>query len=43
MAPCLVLSPGDMLQAHRPGEWVSLSALASAVSAFMRLAERVAD
>jgi len=43
MTPCLILGPGDMHQAHRPGEWVSLSALASAVPVFMRLAERVAD
>lgn len=43
MAPCLILGPGDMHQAHRPAERVSLSALASAVPVFMRLAERVAD
>jgi len=42
MAPCLVLGPGDMRQAHRPAEQVSLSALAAAVPAFMQLAERVA-
>jgi len=43
MAPCLVLGPGDMHEAHRPTERVSLSALAGAVPVFMRLAERVAD
>jgi acetylornithine deacetylase len=43
MAPCLILGPGDMHQAHRPAERVSLSALAAAVPIFMRLAERVAD
>jgi len=42
MAPCLVLGPGDMRQAHRPAEQVSLSALAAAVPAFMQLAEWVA-
>ncbi len=43
LAPCLILGPGDMQQAHRPTEQVSLSALAAAVPAFMQLAERVAD
>jgi len=42
LAPCLVLGPGDMRQAHRPAEQVSLSALAAAVPGFMQLAERVA-
>ena len=43
MAPCLILGPGDMHQAHRPTEQVSLSALATAVPTFMRLAEQVAE
>jgi len=43
LAPCLVLGPGDMRQAHRPAEQVSLSALAAAVPGFMQLAERVAQ
>ncbi len=42
MAPCLILGPGDMHQAHRPTEQVSLSALAAAVPTFMQFAERVA-
>jgi len=42
LAPCLVLGPGNMRQAHRPAEQVSLSALAAAVPGFMQLAERVA-
>ncbi len=43
MAPCLILGPGDIHQAHRPTEQVSLSDLAAAVRAFMQLAERVAN
>ncbi len=42
IAPCLILGPGDMNQAHRPTEQVSLSALAASVPVFMRMVERVA-
>ncbi|MBC7800658.1 MAG: M20/M25/M40 family metallo-hydrolase, partial [Gemmatimonadaceae bacterium] len=37
LAPCLILGPGDMNQAHRPTERVSLSELAAAVPVFVRL------
>ncbi len=39
LAPCVVLGPGDIDAAHTPGESVSLSALATAVQLFVRLAE----
>lgn len=42
LAPCVVLGPGDINQAHRPTEQASLSALAAAVPVFMQMAERVA-
>lgn len=42
IAPCLVLGPGDIAEAHRPGESIRLADLAAAVPVFMRLAERVA-
>ena len=42
LAPCVLLGPGDIAQAHTPTEQISLSALARAVPLFMRLAERVA-
>jgi acetylornithine deacetylase/succinyl-diaminopimelate desuccinylase-like protein len=42
LAPCLVLGPGDMREAHTPGESVLLSDLAAAVPLFQLLAERVA-
>lgn len=38
LAPCLVLGPGRISDAHKPTEAVSLSALAAAVPVFMRLA-----
>lgn len=38
LAPCVILGPGDMHQAHKPTESVSLSALAAAVPVFMRIA-----
>jgi len=43
LAPCLVLGPGDMREAHTPGESVSLADLTAAVPLFRRLAERVGD
>jgi acetylornithine deacetylase len=42
LAPCVVLGPGDIAVAHRPGEHVPLAALAEAVGLFTRLAEEVA-
>ena len=42
LAPCVVLGPGDIAQAHTPTESVPLGALEAAVPVFMRLAERVA-
>lgn len=43
VAPCLILGPGDMAQAHTPNERVSLSTLTAAVPIFMQIAESVAD
>jgi acetylornithine deacetylase/succinyl-diaminopimelate desuccinylase-like protein len=42
IAPCVVLGPGDIWEAHCPGEKLSLAALQAAVPAFIGLAERVA-
>ena len=42
IAPCVVLGPGSISEAHTPTEKVLLADLAAAVPAFMRLAERVA-
>jgi len=42
IAPCVVLGPGDIAEAHTPTEKVRLTELADAVPLFMRLAERVA-
>jgi acetylornithine deacetylase len=42
IAPCVVLGPGDIAAAHRPGESVRIADLAAAVPVFMRLAERLA-
>ena len=39
LAPCLILGPGSIDDAHKPGESVSLSALIDAVPLFTRLAE----
>ena len=41
LAPCVILGPGDVAQAHTPTEQVSLSALAAAVPVFMRMADHV--
>jgi acetylornithine deacetylase/succinyl-diaminopimelate desuccinylase-like protein len=43
LAPCVVLGPGDIAQAHTPTECVRLGELEAAVPVFMRLAERVAS
>jgi acetylornithine deacetylase/succinyl-diaminopimelate desuccinylase-like protein len=41
IAPCVVLGPGDIFEAHKPQECVSLAELAAAVPVFMRAAERM--
>jgi len=38
LAPCVILGPGDMHQAHKPTECVSLFALAAAVPVFAAMA-----
>ncbi len=40
IAPCVVLGPGDIAQAHTPTEAVRVADLAAAVPVFMKLAER---
>lgn len=42
IAPCVVLGPGDIGEAHRPGEYLEIAALTAAIPQFMALAERVA-
>ncbi len=42
LAPCVVIGPGNIVEAHTPGEKVSTAELAAAVPVFMRLAERLA-
>jgi len=42
LAPCVVLGPGDITQAHTPTEQVRLPELDAAIPVFMRLAERLA-
>jgi acetylornithine deacetylase len=41
LAPCVILGPGDIGQAHRPDECVPLAELAAAVPLFMRIAQEV--
>jgi acetylornithine deacetylase len=41
LAPCVVLGPGDIAQAHAPEECVSIAELAAAVPIFMQLAQDV--
>ncbi|MGH7120719.1 MAG: M20/M25/M40 family metallo-hydrolase [Acetobacteraceae bacterium] len=41
IAPAIVLGPGDIADAHRPGESVSIAELTEAVPVFMRLADRL--
>jgi acetylornithine deacetylase len=43
IAPCVVLGPGDIAEAHTPSEKVRVADLAAAVPVFMRLAARVAS
>ena len=42
VAPCVILGPGDISQAHTPAESANLRETAAAVPVFMRLAEQVA-
>jgi acetylornithine deacetylase/succinyl-diaminopimelate desuccinylase-like protein len=42
LAPCVVLGPGDIAQAHTPTESVRLPELDAAIPVFMRLAEQLA-
>lgn len=42
LSPCVIFGPGDVSEAHKPTEKVSLSALAAAVPVFARMAEQVA-
>jgi acetylornithine deacetylase len=42
IAPCVILGPGSIHQAHRPGETARLSDLAAAVPLFARIAQDVA-
>ncbi|HUC18199.1 MAG TPA: M20/M25/M40 family metallo-hydrolase [Acetobacteraceae bacterium] len=42
IAPCVILGPGDIAVAHRPGEAVRIADLEAALPIFMRLAERLA-
>jgi acetylornithine deacetylase len=42
IAPCVVLGPGDIAEAHTPTEKVRLADLAAAVPLFMCLAEQIA-
>jgi acetylornithine deacetylase len=39
LAPCVILGPGDIAQAHAPEEFVSIADLAAAVPLFMQLAQ----
>jgi acetylornithine deacetylase/succinyl-diaminopimelate desuccinylase-like protein len=41
LAPCVILGPGDIAQAHAPDECVSIEELAAAVPLFMQLAQRI--
>ena len=42
IAPCVVMGPGDIGVAHKPGEAISLAELAAAVPVFQDLAARLA-
>ena len=41
LAPCLILGPGDIAQAHRPDECVPVAELGAAVPVFMQIAQAV--
>ena len=42
LAPCVILGPGDIAQAHAPEESVSIAQLATAVPLFIQLAQETA-
>ncbi len=42
IAPCVILGPGDVAQAHRPGEYLEIAELKAAIPVFVTMAERVA-
>ena len=42
IAPCVVMGPGDIGVAHKPGEAVRIDELAAAVPVFQALAVRLA-
>ena len=43
IAPCVVMGPGDIAVAHKPGEAVHIDQLAAAVPIFRALAARLSD
>jgi acetylornithine deacetylase len=43
LAPCVILGPGDIAQAHTPDESVSIADLAAAVPLFMQLAQACSE
>ena len=42
IAPCVILGPGDVAQAHRPGEFLEIAELTAAIPVLATMAERVA-
>jgi acetylornithine deacetylase/succinyl-diaminopimelate desuccinylase-like protein len=42
LAPCVILGPGQIAQAHKPGEYLEIARLVDCIPAFMTMAERVA-
>lgn len=42
IAPCIVLGPGDVSEAHRPGEGIAISELEAAPATLLAIGERVA-
>ena len=42
IAPCVVLGPGNVAQAHQPDEYLDIAALTAAIPVFATMAERVA-
>lgn len=41
IAPCVVLGPGDIAQAHRPGESLEIAELTGSIATLVTIAERV--
>ena len=42
IAPCVILGPGDVAQAHQPEEYLEIAELNAAIPVFVTMAERVA-